>query len=96
VSKPRLLLADDSITIQKLITLTFADEGFEVVTVGDGESALREIGAIQPDIVLADVHMPCPDGYMLCKLLRSVEATSAIRRVLFMGSFKPFETDGLL
>lgn len=93
MSKPRLLLADDSITIQKLINLTFVDEGFDVLTVGDGQSALREIGAVQPDIVLADVHMPGPDGYEICKLMRSVDETATIPVILLAGSFEPFDKE---
>src|SRR5947209_20415787 len=59
----KLLLADDSPTIQKVISLTFGDEGFEVITVGDGEQALGVLNAdAPPDFLLADVHMPGPNG----------------------------------
>ena len=39
MSKHRLLLADDSVTIQKVVNLTFAEEGIEVITAGDGNTA---------------------------------------------------------
>jgi len=91
VSKPRLLLADDSLTIQKLVNLTFADEGFDVITVGDGESALREIGSVQPDIVLADVNMPGPTGYEICSMMRSIEETANTPVILLVGSFEKFD-----
>lgn len=91
VSKPRLLLADDSPTIQKVVNLTFADEGIDVVTVGDGESAMREIAERIPDIVLADVHMPGPNGYEICGMLRTTEETADIPVVLLVGSFETFD-----
>ena len=57
----KLLLADDSPTIQKVISLTFGDEDFEVVAVGDGAQALRALaGEPPPDVVLAGVVCPAP------------------------------------
>ena len=49
--KRKLLLADDSITIQKVVNLTFADEGIEVISVGDGDSAMIKIGEYAPDLI---------------------------------------------
>ena len=54
----KLLLADDSITIQRVIELTFADEDVQVFAVGDGKHAIERIQADRPDIVLADVGCP--------------------------------------
>jgi CheY-like chemotaxis protein len=91
VSKPKLLLADDSVTIQKVVNLTFADEGIDVITVGDGDTALREIAQEPPDIVLADVHMPGPSGYEICSLLRGLDETANIPVMLLVGSFEQFD-----
>ena len=44
---PKLLLADDSITVQRVIALTFAGEGLEVVTVGDGDQAIERMPQIK-------------------------------------------------
>lgn len=93
MDRPRLLLADDSVTIQRVVNLTFADEGIDVITVGDGEAALREIATAHPDIVLADVHMPGPSGYEICSLLRGVEETSKIPVILLVGSFEQFDPE---
>ena len=49
-----MLLADDSLAIQKVIDLTFTDEGMEVTAVGDTKDALEAIERISPDLVLAD------------------------------------------
>jgi len=66
----RLLLADDSVTIQKVIELTFADEDVTVVAVGDGDAAIDKLSAESFDVVLADVGMPGKDGYQVAEFLR--------------------------
>ncbi|HZT61167.1 MAG TPA: response regulator [Pyrinomonadaceae bacterium] len=86
----KLLLADDSPTVQKVISLTFEDEGFDVVTVGDGAKALAALEADPPDVLLADVHMPGPDGYELCERVRRSERLRHVPVVLLVGSFEPF------
>ena len=91
MSKRTLLLADDSVTIQKVVNLTFADEGIDVVTVGDGDSAMQKISEISPDVVLADVHMPGLNGYQICEIVRENPATRNLPIVLLVGSFEPFD-----
>jgi CheY-like chemotaxis protein len=91
VSKRTLLLADDSVTIQKVVNLTFADEGIEVVTVGDGDSAMQKISELSPDVVLADVHMPGLSGYQICEIVRENPVTRNLPIVLLVGSFEPFD-----
>ena len=58
-----ILLADDSLTIQKVVELTFMDQDYQVFAVGDGQSALNRWAESRPDVVIADVHMPGADGY---------------------------------
>ena len=91
MSKRKLLLADDSITIQKVVNLTFADEGIEVITFGNGDDALESIDEVRPDIVLADVNMPGLSGYQICELIRANDGTKHIPVVLLVGSFEPFD-----
>ena len=89
--RPKLLLADDSLTIQKVVTLTFTDEGLEVVSVGTGEEALRvmeESGP--PDVLLADVHMPGMSGYEVCERVKRDERFGRVPVVLLKGAFEPF------
>ncbi|MET0646436.1 MAG: response regulator, partial [Pyrinomonadaceae bacterium] len=88
----KLLLADDSPTIQKVISLTFGDdEGFEVVAVGDGEQALRALADDPPpDVVLADAVMPGPDGYELCERIKRDARLRHIPVILLVGTFEPF------
>lgn len=91
MSKRKLLLADDSITIQKVVNLTFADEGIEVFTFDNGDSALIGIEDLKPDIVLADVNMPGLNGYQLCESIRGNDHTTNVPVVLLVGSFEPFD-----
>jgi CheY-like chemotaxis protein len=86
----KLLLADDSLTIQKVVSLTFNDEAMEVATVGSGAEALKSLHESLPDIVLADVFMPEPNGYELCARLKRDERTRHIPVVLLVGTFEPF------
>ena len=87
----KLLLADDSPAIRKVISLTFADEGVEVVTAADGREALGLLGDERaPDIVLADAVMPGPDGYELCERVKRDERLRHVPVVLLVGAFEPF------
>jgi CheY-like chemotaxis protein len=87
----KLLLADDSITIQKVVALTFADEGVEVVTVSDGREAIEQLQVITPDVVLADVFMPEVNGYEVCSHIKQNAQLKHIPVMLLVGSFEPFD-----
>ena len=91
MSRGKLLLADDSVTIQKVVNLTFADEGIEVVTAANGDLAMEMIVSERPDVVLADVNMPGMSGYQICETLRGSEDTKHIPVLLLVGSFEPFD-----
>jgi len=88
----KLLLADDSVTIQRVIELTFADEDIEVTTVGDGQLAIERLDADPPDIVLADVDMPKRDGYEVATYVKSHPKLAHIPVVLLTGAFEPIDS----
>ena len=89
---PKLLLADDSITVQRVIALTFQGEGIEVIAVGDGDLAVDAIDRERPQIVLADLSMPGRDGYAVAEYVkRSPELAKDIRVVLLTGAAEPVE-----
>lgn len=87
----RILLADDSITIQKVVNLTFADEGIEVVAVSNGDMAEKRLSEISPDLVLADIFMPGKNGYELCESIKQNPQFQNIPVVLLVGAFEPFD-----
>jgi CheY-like chemotaxis protein len=86
-----LLLADDSITIQRVIELTFADEDIRVVAVSDGHEAIARIEETPPDIVLADVEMPGTDGYEVARHIRRTPKLAHIPVLLLTGAFEPVD-----
>jgi len=86
-----LLLADDSLTIQRVIELTFADEGIRVVSVSDGESAIARLESDPPDIVLADVGMPNVDGYQVAARVKATPALAHVPVLLLTGAFEPVD-----
>jgi CheY-like chemotaxis protein len=89
----KLLLADDSITIQKVVDLTFADEGVQVVCVSNGREAIERLEEFQPDVVLADVFMPQMNGYEVCEYIKQNEKLKHIPVMLLVGSFEPFDEE---
>lgn len=89
----RILVADDSVTIQKVIALTFAEEPFEVQSVGTGAEALELVKSWKPDIVLADVIMPQMNGYELCRAVKQQEETSSVPVLLLAGTFEAFDEE---
>ncbi len=89
----KILLADDSITIQKVIELTFSDEDFDVVTVGNGRLALDKLAEVRPDIVLCDIIMPEKDGYEVCEQIKKSGTFSHVPVLLLTGAFEPFDQE---
>ena len=88
---PKLLLADDSVTIQRVIELTFADEQIQVIAVGDGQEAVQRIESERPDVILADVGMPRRDGYEVAAHVKATPHLRHIPVVLLTGAFEPID-----
>lgn len=86
-----LLLADDSLTIQRVIELTFAGEDIKVVAVSDGDQAIAHLDTMPPDIVLADVGMPGRNGYDVAQHVKESPALAHIPVILLTGAFEPVD-----
>src|SRR6266571_4823138 len=89
--KPKILIADDSPTIRRLVTQTFADGSFEIVEVSNGEAAIKTFDEARPSIVLADIYMPGKNGYEVCSYVRSHATLGATPVVLLVGAFDAFD-----
>ncbi|HEX6097895.1 MAG TPA: response regulator [Thermoanaerobaculia bacterium] len=89
----RILLADDSITIQKVVELTFSDGDYEVTAVNNGARAIQKLGEMRPDIILSDIIMPEKNGYEVCEYVKSHPEYRNIPVVLLTGTFEPFDPD---
>jgi CheY-like chemotaxis protein len=89
----KILLADDSITIQKVVELTFSDGDYEVTAVNNGAKAIAKLGEMRPDIILSDIIMPEKNGYEVCEYVKSHPDYRNIPVVLLTGTFEPFDPD---
>ncbi len=86
-----LLLADDSVTIQRVIELTFAHEDVRVVSVSDGRRAVQWMDTEWPDIVLVDVEVPEVDGYAVCAHVKKSSRLKNVPVLLLAGAFEPVD-----
>ncbi|MDP9194530.1 MAG: response regulator [Acidobacteriota bacterium] len=89
----KILLADDSITIQKVVELTFSDGDYEVTAVNNGAKAIQKLAEMRPDIILSDIIMPEKNGYEVCEYVKSHPEYRNIPVVLLTGTFEPFDPD---
>lgn len=88
---PRILVADDNSNIQKMVALALEERGIDVVSVGNGEAAVRRIPDLAPDLVLADVFMPVRNGYEVCEFVKTNERFSHVPVILLVGAFDPLD-----
>ena len=86
-----ILLADDSTTIQRLVTQTFDGGDYTVVSVSNGEAALRKFEEVRPSIVLADIYMPGKNGYEVCSFVKEHPVLGKTPVVLLVGAFEEFD-----
>jgi CheY-like chemotaxis protein len=89
----KILLADDSLTIQKVVELTFSDSEYDLICVSNGQRALEKAAEQAPDLILADAVMPEKNGYEVCEAIKSNPATSGIPVILLSGTFEPFDRE---
>ena len=87
----KLLLAEDSITIQKVFELAFAQSDVAITAVDNGNDAVRLAGEISPDLVVADVTLPGKNGYAVAAELRAMEKTRDIPVLILSGSLIPLD-----
>lgn len=90
-----MLVADDSLTIQRVVSLTFADQPVRVVVAKDGQDAINRMATERPDLVLADTNMPCVDGYELARWVRQQPHLSAVPVLLLAGVTDPVDEQRL-
>src|SRR4030095_4598589 len=86
-----LLLADDSVTIQKGGGISCDNEDIEITTVDNGRDAVAKARALRPDIILADVVMPGMSGYEVCETVKADPNLRHIPVLLLTGTFEAFD-----
>lgn len=82
---PKILVADDSITVRKVAERLLTEAGFDVVLASNGGEALAWLAHERPDLIISDVIMPDKTGYDLCTFVRSHERLSATPILLISG-----------
>lgn len=99
-----VLVVDDERFIVDLLAEVLAEEGYTVRRAYDGESALKQVAASPPDLVLSDVAMPRVNGIELARRLQQIgipvilmSAAVTDPRAPGVGFInKPFDLDQIL
>ncbi len=89
----KLLLADDSITIQKVVGIIFSAEEYQLDMTDDGNSAFAKALIDLPDLVIADISMPGKDGFELCRAIKNEPKLVNTSVLLLPGMFDKFDED---
>ena len=89
----RVLLADDSPHAQRMGERILREEGFEVVSLTDGEAAFARLADVDPDLILADVFLPAKSGMEICRHVKSDSRLRHVRVVLTAGLLEPFDEE---
>jgi CheY-like chemotaxis protein len=89
----RILLADDSPHAQRMGERILREEGFEVVSLTDGNAAMLRLADVDPDLILADVFLPGKSGFELCRHVKNEPRFKHVRVVLTAGLLEPFDED---
>src|SRR5574341_1539287 len=89
----RILVADDSVTIQKVVELTLSKEDFVLIPVRSGEEAIRKAKEVQPDLILLDLVMPDKNGYEVCTALRAEPVLRSVPIIMLTGTFEAFDKE---
>jgi DNA-binding response OmpR family regulator len=89
----KLLIADDSTTIQKVFERTFPAGEFTLSFANDGEEALAKARTERPDLIIADISMPVKSGFELCATLKQDPSLKGIPVLLLIGILDDFDED---
>ena len=82
---PKVLVADDSITVRKVAERLLIEAGMEVALAASGEEAMAYLSTERPDFVISDVIMPDKSGYDVCRFVRSHSALAETPVLLISG-----------
>jgi CheY-like chemotaxis protein len=87
----RILLADHSPHAQRMGERILRDEGYEVATVTDGETALLRLKDLAPDVILADISLPTRSGYEVCEYVKTSGKFPQTRVILTAGPVTSYD-----
>ncbi len=87
----RILLADDSPHAQRMGERILRDEGFEIVSVTDGETALLRMADVDPDVILADAFLPGRSGLDICRFIKKNARHRHVRLIVSAGMLEALD-----
>lgn len=88
-----ILVADDSVTMRRILELTFQGEDAQVTSVDSGEAAVRKASELNPDVVFADLSLNGMDGYALASAIKSSPGLEKTAVVLMASQKNPYDED---
>lgn len=88
MSEKKILVADDSLTIQKVIRLALSQDGYEIQTVSDGQEALEQASLFRPHICIIDVSLPKLDAFQLKETFAGMPDLANIPFILMSSAFE--------
>ncbi len=78
----KVLVVDDEPDVINLVAFIFRKSGHEVLTAGDGWTALTQARLNVPEVIILDVMLPEMDGFTVCEILRREQATADVPIIL--------------
>ena len=89
----RILLADDSPHAQRMGERILREEGYEVVSVTDGDTAVLRLDDVDPDLIIADAFLPARSGFDICKHVKAHPRHQHVRVIMTAGLLEPFDEE---
>ena len=90
---PKILVVDDEQDVVRLIEFRLVKEGFEIVSCGDGQTALSLADSEKPDLVILDLMMPLMDGMEVLRQIRSHRTTSRMPIIMLTAKTSSLNID---
>ena len=90
----KILLADPSEPVRKIIINAFQDEDFQLVTADDFDSAVELIAVELPSLILAGISLPGKDGYSLCEYVKGMHPLLPV--VMLVGTDETLNSEEAL
>jgi excisionase family DNA binding protein len=94
--KEKILLVDDDLRIQKVLTAMLAHHGFLTEVAGDGFEAGIKVMSFKPDLIILDLFMPGMNGFEVCKRIKGDPGTSHIKILAITGYDSPENRDRIM
>lgn len=88
MTKLKILVSDDDSSIRALLKIVLEDEGYEVITAGDGKEAIAKANELNPDCIVLDVTMPLVDGFEVLGILRTLKTEKHIPIIILSARDK--------